>query len=634
MIWKKIRHAHPLLMKLVDGNAPDCHQHIVHTVVIDAEEIMKLLGKLLKVELVEAKQLFYIRLFTDDRDIWSELSSNADVQDAIDGTIDDQETDGSEELVKNSDTEADYGKDICRNVDWPRLAYSIIVEALKNFKNKPRSSKEACLFFSPSSINESALTISRGEILCIKRYRPYLKGSFFNSYYHFGVYVGNIVTKEGKHLKEAVIELNQNSNKNIEIRAIPMVMDTNGSECFLSQEPEIKHPLLLFKVIYKGRTQIDKDATADRAQQIYMQPGEYLEKYSLLSNNCEHFTNICAFGFPQCEQHATFLMTTLPNFMKLLSPVLREGFTRLLTLMGEIAENMLKNIPHFVGEAAALAILMIELAVRIIWDIYLLKESGELTWKKCLRVLKIRLFPMGPELIVATCALLISIFLGPLGILWGIGYMFVLLMLRFFARPRIQRWIEEKEEESLHNFRQWPPHAVAKLAVATSEDDDFATLVAEFESKKLCGETILGLIYEQQKNGSTHQLENILNFLGPDRLKRFKENVKVILGSCDYFERVSNSIELSYEKSSLLIDLSDGSNFTVSQLLETARFHWGINFSKVKWSLKTKGPTGEMNRVIASWNIPNSNKRLIYVLPDDVMKIELLYEQHGNCITA
>jgi hypothetical protein len=396
------------------------------------------------------------------------------------------------------------------------------------------------------------------------------------------------------------------------------------------------HLPLLFKVVYEKRTQKEKDETADRALDFYNNSDFYLKKYSLFSNNCEHFVNMCAFGKPYCEQRFRFMLTTLPNFFKGSLAVSR--FIRyLLIVIAEVAGASIKtpNILSYLGEGLALLMVMIEYAFRIFWDIYLLKKSGRLTARNVLYLMKRHTLSMAPELLVGIGFLLLAVLCtvsGPIGAIIGLSGTIIMILLRLIVRPRIERWIERREAARLEDFLQWHPHEVARLAMDTSEENDtHEEILANFESKNLSGKVVSELINRERENPSENHLANTLQFLDPNRLKLFKENLKGILGHFDISEQLKSSIKLMYNERSLSIEISDMSTITVRQLLNVARLNWQINFEMGHWQVSRVNPEDESKSVVASYINRNSLAKKIDTLTDSPTIIELSYEESSWC---
>jgi hypothetical protein len=396
------------------------------------------------------------------------------------------------------------------------------------------------------------------------------------------------------------------------------------------------HLPLLFKVVYEKRTQKEKDETADRALDFYNNSDFYLKKYSLFSNNCEHFVNMCAFGKPYCEQHFRVMLTALPNFFKG-SPAALRVIRYLLIVIAEVAEAASQS-PHimtYLGESLALVLLMIEYTVRIVWDIYLLKKSGRLTLRNVLYLIKRYTSSMAPELLAGIGFLLVAVLCtvsGPIGLIIGLSGTIIMILLRLIVRPRIERWIERREAARLEDFLQWHPHEVARLAMDTSEENDtHEEILANFESKNLSGKVVSELINRERENPSENHLANTLQFLDPNRLKLFKENLKGILGHFDISEQLKSSIKLMYNERSLSIEISDMSTITVRQLLDVARLNWQINFKKGHWQVSRVNPEDESKSVVASYINRNSLAKKIDTLTDSPTIIELSYEESSWC---
>ena len=645
-IWKTIQYLHPLLACLVEVDTfPTAAMNIINQGKLESEYILKELGTAIDLCLLQIEKQFYIQLSANNAQVWSGIPPRENNEQATDVTTEDanSEVETTENaLVDESNTSSDDSDTlharIFRLIKWPTTIYSVVKMALENFTSKPRYSKEACILHSPSSVINSTLSITRGEILCIKIYRPRVYGAVLTSFYHFGVYVGNMTTKDGQQLEHAVIDLTKNNEeKAVHIRAIPLE-GLEKDKCFVMKKTKSGRPPLLFKVVYGDRTQKEREEIADRAVDFYNNSDYYLHKYSLFSNNCEHFVNVCAFGKPHCDQHFRAVLTVLPGFLRGASPVVSQTLRFILITIAEIIEATSKagSMMSYLGEALALAMLIIEYAFRVFWDIYLLKQSNRLTFRNVRQLLKRHTLSMAPEALAAVGFLLVALlctFTGPVGALIGISGAVVLVLLRFTARPLIERWVEQREVARLEDFLQWHPNEVARLAMDTlEEDDDHEEIVEHFESKQLSGKTMSELVNQERDKPFENILTNTLEFLDAERLKRFKRNLKGILGHFDISEQLKSSIRLTYNNRTISIEVRDMSTFTVRQLLEVARLNWQIDFIEGEWQVKEKNPDDGSESIIASSIIPNSTATEIETVPDSPTKIQLSYKEPSGCV--
>jgi hypothetical protein len=646
-MWKAIQHSNPLLACLVDvATVSDTAITIIDQIKLESDNIIKQLGIPINLRLVQVKTKFYFHLFATDAQIWAEMDSakdnvetvnvTTDIEEAADITTDPEDATLINELIDDSDDSVALKQNILQSIKWPNTIYSVIKAALENFSSTPRYSKEAFVIHSPSSIIESTLAIARGEVLCVKIYRQRAFGIALTSFYHFGVYVGKMTTKDGTELEHGVIELTKTKETgSISINAVPLEGYEKGT-CFVMKKTKSGHLPLLFKVAYEKRTQKEKEETADRALDFYNNSEYYLKEYSLFSNNCEHFVNMCAFGKPYCEQHFRAILTTLPNFFKG-SPAALRVLRYLLIVVAEVAEAASQS-PHimtYLGESVALIFLMIEYAFRIFWDIYLLKKSGRLTLRNVWQLMKRHTLSMAPEMLTGIGFLLVAVLCtvtGPIGMIIGISGTIIMILLRLIVRPRIERWVERCEAARLEDFLQWHPHEVARLAMDTSEEDDtHEEILANFKSKKLSGKAVSELINRERENPSENHLANTLEFLDPNRLKLFKQNLKGILGHFDISEQLKSSIKLMYNERSFSIEIPDMSTTTVRQLLNVARLNWQINFEKGHWQVSRVNPEDMSKSVIASYINRNSLAKKIDTLPDSPTIVELIYEEPSWC---
>ena len=644
-IWKTIRSSHPLLLCLIDvDTAPDLPMTTVDQVKLECDYIMKKLGAAIDLRLMRLEKQFYVHLSATEAHVWVEIPSNQNNEESANVTTDTTTTTiETEEIAlveqpnENSDDSVDLDNRIFRLIKWPTTIYSVVKMALENFTSKPRYSKEACVLHSPSSVIDSNLSIARGEILCIKIYRPRIFGAVLTSFYHFGVYVGKMTTKDGKKLEHGIIDLTKTKDdQSVRINAVPLEGIEKGT-CFVMKKTKSGRPPLLFKVVYGDWTQQKRDEAADRALDFYNNSDHYLKKYSLFSNNCEHFVNVCAFGKPYCDQYFRVILTTLPGFLRGASPVVSQGIRFILIAIAEIIEAASKaaTVMSYLGEALALAMLLIEYTFRIIWDIYLLKQSGRLTLRNVGQLLKRHTFSMAPEALVAVGFLLVAVlctFSGPVGAIIGISDVVIMILLRFTARPRIERWIEQREAARLEDFLRWHPYEVARLAMNTvEEDDDHQEILDQFESKNLSGKIISELVNQERDHPFENNLANTLDFLDPDRLKRFKHNLKGILGHFDISEQLKSARSLTYNARTISIEIPEMTKFTVHQLLNVARLNWQIDFAKGHWQVSQVDPDDKSISIIASYITPNSTAKEIETIPVSLTKLELVYKEPPGC---
>jgi hypothetical protein len=599
--------------------------------ILETEDIMKVFGVPIHFSLFRKESMHYYHLSAGDANVWAEMRSPKNDPEVFDVFNEIQEKDSEEITLNDEDELAGLHRNNFQSEKWPYTIFEAIELALKYFWSKPRYSKETCVLHPRSSAYKSSLDIASGDVLCAKRYMEHVKGVALWSYYHFGVYVGTITTNDGRELHDAVIHLQQNGeNGVIFIDVIPLVSNKKG-EGFVCENTDSKHPPLLFKVIYKDRTQLQRNETAERAKMIYCNQDYYAEKYNILSNNCEHFVNICAFGKPYCEQHARFMMTMIPGFLKI-CPGIAKVAQWIMPILAEISESILRILPcplTYIGESVALVMLLFECVVLILWDIYLLQQSGCLTRSKVMYILKKRLISIAPELLAAIGFLLLSVlcvFAGPVGIVGVI----IILVLRFTTRPRIERWIEERELARREDFCQWYPIEVARLVMKTAEDEEpDKQLLAEFESRELSGEAITNMIQKQRQDDDDVLFETAFEFLSPEKLNIFKQNLDNIFGHLS-LKDVKSSITVVYKGKSLTVKPSVINLITVRQLLDMARLTWGIDFAKGKWQLMSVDAEDGNKTVIAS-SIDNSIEEIIDTVPDTSIKLELSYAESDDC---
>ncbi|CAF3272699.1 unnamed protein product [Rotaria socialis] len=640
-IWQRIRYSNFLLASLIDIDdgikGINGRTFIADEIQVETENIMKELGAPIKLQLLRVTHKFYIHLFSENANIWSRLRSNDDDEEAVNITIEPEE----EEVLLNtstldSDKSDTFEQSTLKPKNWPGTVYSTVRAALENFCIAPRYSKEVCALYSPLSTIDRTLSISDGEVLCIKKYRSAALGCV-TSFYHFGVYVGKMTTKDGRNLSDAVIELvKDHTTQDISINAVPLVGTEKGA-CFVLEKTENGRPSLLFKAKYRGRTQEQKNETAVRALGIYENSREYQKKYSTVKNNCEHFVNICAFGTAYCQQSVQMIITTTSNISKGFSalPLPVRYVLMAVAELSEISCKLSQILSTGFGESVALAMLIAECSVTIFWDIYLLKHTNRLTRANIVHVLKLRFLPMAPELLVAVGFLLFGILCtvsGPVGIAIGISGVILLLIMRFTTRPRIQRWLEQREVARQEDFLQWQPHEVARLAREVSEEDEpHDDLIINFERRKLSGQAIADIINQGRNNSAENHLENALNFLDSTRLDKFKRNLKVIFGHFDVSEQLKSTIELSYGEHLLNIDTYDSPTMTTRQILDMARLNWNTNFVKGHWQLSMINPEDGKKSVVASYAMEKSIMRKITAIPDSTTKIELSYVRSDEC---
>ncbi|CAF1659529.1 unnamed protein product [Rotaria magnacalcarata] len=638
LIWKQIRSSNLLLAGLIDAeNISTASLTCLQSRIIQTEEILKLLGRSINLSLFEKESTHYYHLSAGDANMWVNVPSKNDPQVFV--ANNDNKEIGEEQAIINDDDELTA---LIKNISCPQklpyIVFSTIEQAFQYFSSKPRYSKEACVLDPCLPVFKSSLGIGRGDIVCVKRHKYEGKLVSLGAYYHFGVYVGKITTNESSNtpttLENAVIDLTQNEKGKIIIRASPLVSDKEG-EGFLYHKKDSNKPPLFFKAVYKDRTHEQKEMTARRAEEIYRYPDNNVEKYSLLSNNCEHFANACAFGTPYCEQHARFMLTTIPGSCKALSTFIKIARWPLITAT-ESSESIPKWIGihiSYIGEAAALGMLLIECAMRISWDIYLLKKSGGSTSSKIKSILKKRLLSMAPELLAALGFLLVGILCtvtGPIGAIIGIGGFIVLLLLRFIARPRIERWIEEREEARREDFLRWYPSEVARLVMKTADDDDpDEHIMAEFERQNLSGHVVTNMIQEEREGNSAVSFENTFQFLGSEKFKIFMNNLNNIFGHLT-MEKIKYAVTVTYQGQSFMLKRSFLTPITAHQVLEMARLNWKIDYAKGDWQLISVGPEDGNRNLVASSVIDNIEKTLD-LDADSSITLELSYTEPKRC---
>jgi len=165
----------------------------------------------------------------------------------------------------------------------------------------------------------------------------------------------------------------------------------------------------------------------------------------------------------------------------------------------------------------------------------------------------------------------------------------------------------------------------------SEENDTHEEILANFESRKLTGKAVSELINRERENPFENHLANTLQFLDPNRLKLFKENLKGILGHFDISEQLKSSIKLMYNERSLSIEISDMSTITVRQLLDVARLNWQVNFEKGHWQVSRVNPEDQSKSVISSYINRNSLGQTIHTIPDSPTIVELIYEKPSSC---
>ena len=646
-IWEKIQCSNPLLACLVDVKpVSDIPTDIIRQIKLEGEHIMEQLGTVIDLRLIQMGKQFYIQLFAIDAQIWAEIRSTKDNKETVGITTDTKKDhdiiteteeatpiDGS---IQDSDDSVALDRSVFKEIEWPSMIYSSVKIAFENFSSTPRYSKEACRVHSPSSVIESTLSFTRGEVLCVKVYRKRVHGVFLTSFYHFGVYVGKMTTKDGEELEDAVIHLTKTkTNGSIDIGAV-LLEGNDKDTCFVMKRTKSGSVPLLFKVIYGKRTQTEMDNIADRALNFYNNSDHYLKEYSLFSNNCEHFANMCVLGKPYCEQHVRAVLTTLPSFFKAV-PATSQVLRYILIATAQIVDsiNSLSTVMSYIGEFLALIMLIIEYVFGTIWDIYLLKKSGRLTCENVRYIMKRRALGMAPEALAAVGFVLVALlctFSGPVGVIIGLSGTVIMILLRYIARPRIERWIEQREAVRLEDFLRWYPREVARLSMNTlKEDDEHEEIVNNFESRKLCGEAIRELVNQERKNPVGNHLANVLEFLDSNQLKQFKQNLKGIFGHFDISEQLKSSINLQYNEQTIAIEIPDMSIFTVRQLLEVARLNWQTDFKKGHWQVNTVNPDDNLEKVIASHIVPSSTVKEIETIPDSPTIVKLVYKNPSGC---
>jgi len=464
--------------------------------------------------------------------------------------------------------------------NWGTILFNAIEDALASLEIRISVQHRELAPLSP--LKNIRHSFEEGDVLCIKIYKRKALG-FVKPYLHYGIYTDS-----------GVIHLQKNKEtKEITIRKDPLVayydeeMDEKVEkkvEAFVHQKSDAP-PVLLFKAVFEQGTAKLKSKCAERAKKIYSnQQKHYFKKYDISSNNCEHFAMVCALGRGYCTQRSWLILTTANVLLRSCPPVIRT----ILQTIGELAENCLKagsSTIAIIGESCALGITLIEFAFLICWDWWKLYQTGRLTIHTFLHQVKIRTASLTPELIVALIALLISIALAPTGlpgILAGLASIVLLLGLRFLARPRIQRMIEQQEAARKLDFLQWRPAEVATFCV-TDEDSDRKQIIQKFVEADLSGEAISDLISQERSGSSSRSLNGVLETLqlGKERETKLKERLTQLFGTFDINQLWK--IQLMYGEQALtIVDAS----ISINELLETARLSWKLDFLSQDWILR------------------------------------------------
>ena len=637
-IWKRIRSSNLLLAGLIDVETMSSDgAKLLQKTILKTEEIVKRLGKSINLSLFEKESSYYYLLSADDANVWAKMSSKNDQQIFV-ANNDAEETNEGQATINDDDETAQLIKDASIPQKMPYLLFSSIELAFQYFFTTPRYYKEASVLDPILTGLKSSLDIGRGDILCVKRHTYETKLASFAAYYHFGVYVGNMTINDSLNnpvtLENAVIDLNRTDDKKVIIRAIPLASDEKDKG-FLLHKKDSKNPPLFFKAVYEGRTHEQKELTAERAEEFYRNQDRWFAKYSVLSNNCEHFVNECAFGTMYCAQHTRFVLTTIAGFCKTLSALVKILRWALIAA-AEASERFPKSIithSSYIGESVALGMLVIECVGRILWDIHLLKKSPGSKGSKIKYILKKRLLSMAPEFLAAIGFLLVGVLCtvsGPLGVIIGVGGCVVLLLLRFIARPRIERWIEEREVARRENFLRSYPSEVARLVMKTASDDDVEQFILdEFDRQNLSGDVIAKLMREKHGEDSALSFEDKFRFLGAEKLEIFTNNLNNIFGHLA-IENIKSSVTVTYEEQSFTVKRSVTVPITAHQLLEMAKLNWDIDFAKGQWQLSLAGPeTGE--RSIVASSATSDLAKPLDLDPDSVVKLELSYIKPDRC---
>ncbi|CAF1377123.1 unnamed protein product [Adineta steineri] len=242
---------------------------------------------------------------------------------------------------------------------------------------------------------------------------------------------------------------------------------------------------------------------------------------------------------------------------------------------------------------------------------------------------------MAPELVVAFSFLLVSILVtvsGPIGIGIGIAGLIIVFVLRYTARPRIERWIEQREFARYENFLKWHPSEVARLTMTFPEENEIdQNLLYKFELKKLSGKAIKKILEQERQNTGQKLLETKLYFLNEEQLKTFRQNLNVIFGHFDISKEIEGNISITYEGHRLSVPSSDENPVTVHQLLSKARLNWQIDFKKGEWLLSTMEAENLEKKLIAAFDIPDSINQIIQTMPKSSTELELSYIESSRC---
>ena len=627
--WETIKYSHPLLAGLIDiGDDTPTDMKRLDKTELNTETIMKKLGTVINFELNKKGETYYFHLFITGASIWTKMCSSENDPNAFDPATKPDETNLGETTTTNGDDFTKLSRNTFPREKWANQLFSIIASAFKFFQPTPCYSKETCVLPSRSSAFEYNGGIKRGDILCVRRYVNIIKpiDCISYSYYHYGVYVGRLETTDDGEYNDAVIHLEQDS-----VIRVSHLSSDGKNKRFVHENRESKYPPLLFKLVYENQTQEQLEKTAKTAENIYRDPSPYKGKFSLLWNNCEHFVNICAFGTPYCEQLVKFTMNTIFVVFK----TIVKGSRCIIPIAFEGTEVIARNL-HSLGESANLVILVVECAVQIFWDLFSLSKSKPLTHADVVYTLKKRLAPIAPELLSAIIFLVISICFGCPGIFlsitFGVANIIISLALRFIARPRIQRYIEDRELARREDFSQWKPREVAKLVMKTTEEDKHnAYLLHKFESGKLSGEAVTRMVEKRRQESSDEPFKTAFDFLSPEEFKVFEEKLAKILGHLS-LKDFQNSIVVEYEGKSFAVPLDVlKSSTTAGELLNIARCNWGIDFAKKKWQLESVGTKDGIPTIHASWALCDGLKKEIYADFDGNLKLKLSYDKSDGC---
>ena len=163
----------------------------------------------------------------------------------------------------------------------------------------------------------------------------------------------------------------------------------------------------------------------------------------------------------------------------------------------------------------------------------------------------------------------------------------------------------------------------------TEEDKPNDRLFHEFESRKLSGKAVTDMVEKRRQEGNDELFKTAFNFLSPDEFKVCEEKLARILRHLS-LKDFQSSIFVEYEGKSFAVQLDVFEPITASQLLNIAKFNWGIDFAKKKWQLASVGTEDGTTIIYASW-ARDPLEHEIDNVSGSILKLKLSYAKSDGC---